>query len=298
MSSEHAAADSEFDDWGIPDEPEPVPPRPASTTRGAVIAIESGQRTRRNDQIATEEPMEIRVEEPGAEPRAIAVTMRTPGHDFELAAGFLFTEGLVTSLDQVRQVRYCTVPADQQQYNVVSVSLAAELPSVGQERNFYATSSCGVCGKASLDMIETHAGHVAAGPTVATDVILGLPAALRAAQKVFDSTGGLHAAALFNARGELQLLREDVGRHNAVDKVVGERFLGSRVPLSDSVLLVSGRTSFEIVQKAAMGGIPVVCAVSAPSSLAVDAARRFGITLIGFLRGERFNIYTSPERVV
>jgi FdhD protein len=285
------------DDWGIPDEPDPTPSRPGSTTRGAVIAIDDGQRTRRNDRLATEEPMEIRVEEPSREQRSIAVTMRTPGHDFELAVGFLFTEGLITSIDDVRGVRYCTVPADQQQFNVVSVTLTRELPSVGAERNFYATSSCGVCGKASLDMIETHASKVADGPTVATDVVLGLPDTLRAAQKVFETTGGLHGAALFSESGELLALREDVGRHNAVDKIIGERFLASDVPLSARVLLVSGRASFEIVQKAAMAGIPVICAVSAPSSLAVDAARRFGITLIGFLRGNRFNIYTGPERI-
>ncbi len=291
------SSDPLADDWGIPDEPDPTPPRPGSTTRGAVIAIDDGERTRRNDRLATEEPMEIRVEEPGLEQRSIAVTMRTPGHDFELAAGFLFTEGLLTSIDDIRDVRYCTVPADQQQFNVVSVTLTRALPSVGAERNFYATSSCGVCGKASLDMIETHAPKVADGPTVSADVVLGLPDTLRAAQKVFETTGGLHGAALFNDAGELLALREDVGRHNAVDKIIGERFLAGDVPLSGRVLLVSGRSSFEIVQKAAMAGIPMICAVSAPSSLAVDAARRFGITLIGFLRGSRFNIYTSPERI-
>ncbi len=285
------------DDWGIPDEPEPPPPRPGSSTRGAVIAIEDGARTRRNDRLATEEPMEIRVEEPGRPQRAIAVTMRTPGHDFELAVGFLFTEGLITSLEDVVTVRYCSVPSDQQQFNVVSVTLTHELPEVGPERNFYATSSCGVCGKASLDMIETNAGRVADGPTVSADTVLQLPDTLRAAQKVFDTTGGLHGAALFSETGELLSLREDVGRHNAVDKIVGERFLAGDLPLSGRVLMVSGRSSFEIVQKAAMAGVPVICAVSAPSSLAVDAARRFGITLIGFLRGSRFNIYTGPERI-
>jgi FdhD protein len=241
--------------------------------------------------------MEIRVEEPGRPQRAIAVTMRTPGHDFELAVGFLFTEGLITSLEDVVTVRYCSVPSDQQQFNVVSVTLTHELPKVGPERNFYATSSCGVCGKASLDMIETNAGRVADGPTVSADTVLQLPDTLRAAQKVFDTTGGLHGAALFSETGELLSLREDVGRHNAVDKIVGERFLAGDLPLSGRVLMVSGRSSFEIVQKAAMAGVPVICAVSAPSSLAVDAARRFGITLIGFLRGSRFNIYTGPERI-
>jgi FdhD protein len=291
------STDPVADDWGIPDEPVVAPPRPGSTTRGAVITIDEGGRTRRNDRLATEEPMEIRVEEPGKEPRNIAVTMRTPGHDFELAAGFLFTEGLISALEDVQNVRYCTVPADEQQFNVVSVGITRQLASVGPERNFYATSSCGVCGKASLDMIEVHAEKVTDGPVIASDTVLELPDRLRAAQKVFDSTGGLHGAALFTPEGELLSLREDVGRHNAVDKLVGERFLAGDTPISGRVLLVSGRASFEIVQKAAVAGIPVICAVSAPSSLAVDAARRFGITLVGFLRASRFNIYTGPERI-
>ncbi len=295
MAHQH---DSVADDWGIPDEPDPAPPRPGSSTAGAVIAIEGDSRKRRNDRLATEEPMEIRVEEPGRDQRSIAVTMRTPGNDFELAVGFLRSEGLITTLEDVRDVRYCTVPADQQQFNVVSVTLTRELPSLGPERNFYATSSCGVCGKASLDMIETHAERVADGPVLQPEVVLSLPDTLRAAQKVFESTGGLHGAALFTGDGELLSLREDVGRHNAVDKIIGERFLAGDLPLSGRVLLVSGRASFEIVQKAAMAGIPVICAVSAPSSLAVDAARRFGITLVGFLRDNRFNIYTGPERIV
>jgi FdhD protein len=189
------------------------------------------------------------------------------------------------------------VPREEQHYNVVSVAVTRALDPVGAERNFYATSSCGVCGKASLDAIEVQCAPVADGPAVTASVVTALPDRLRAAQEVFERTGGLHAAALFDRHGELLELREDVGRHNAVDKLVGAELLAGRLPLSDRIMMVSGRSSFEIIQKAATAGIPVVCAVSAPSSLAVDAARRFGITLVGFLRGTRFNVYTRPERI-
>ena len=271
--------------------------RPTSTTRTGVVTIEGGRRRRRQDRLATEEPMEIRVDEPGGVQRNVAVTMRTPGNDFDLAVGFLFTEGLLDGADQVRNVRYCAVPREEQHYNVVSVTVTRALPEFESSRNFYATSSCGICGKASLDAIETRSEPVAHGPEVSAEVLAGLPETLRRAQSVFDRTGGLHAAALFDAAGRLIASREDVGRHNAVDKVIGSELLAGRVPLSGTILLVSGRASFEIVQKAAAAGIPVICAVSAPSSLAVDAARRFGMTLIGFLRGERFNVYAHPERI-
>ena len=264
---------------------EQEPRRPASTTRARVVSFEDGASSTVRDRLATEEPMEIRVEEPGAEQRTIAVTMRTPGNDFELAVGFLFTEGLIAGADEVRTVRYCAVPREEQHYNVVSVAVTRALDPVGAERNFYATSSCGVCGKASLDAIEVQCAPVADGPVVPAEVLTALPDRLRAAQEVFDREGSLLE------------LREDVGRHNAVDKLVGAELLAGRLPLSDRILLVSGRSSFEIIQKAATAGIPIVCAVSAPSSLAVDAARRFGITLVGFLRGTRFNVYTRPERI-
>jgi FdhD protein len=270
-------------------------PRPASTTRAQVVTVEGGRRARRSDRLATEEPMEIRIEEPGADQRSVAVTMRTPGHDFELAAGFLLTEGLIAGRDDVRTVRYCAVPREEQHYNVVSVSVTRALEF--EQRSFYATSSCGVCGKASLDAIDVHFAPIGDGPMIAPVVVTSLPDALREAQTVFDRTGGLHASGLFDAEGALIMSREDVGRHNAVDKLVGAQLLEGRLPLSDSILMVSGRTSFEIIQKAATAGIPIVCAVSAPSSLAVDAARRFGVTLVGFLRGERFNIYTRAERI-
>jgi FdhD protein len=279
----------------LPDEPQAR--RPTSTTRVRVAEFDGDRRRRVDDRVATEEPMEIRVEEPGADQRTIAVTMRTPGHDFELAAGFLFTEALIGGRDDVRTVRYCAVPREEQHYNVVSVAVTRPLPELQSQRNFFATSSCGVCGKASLDMIEVQAGPIGEGPPVDVATLTSLPDELRAAQRVFDRTGGLHAAGLFDAAGRLIESREDVGRHNAVDKLIGSQLLAGSIPLSERIMMVSGRASFEILQKAAVAGIPVVCAVSAPSSLAVDAARRFGMTLIGFLRGQRFNVYTHPERI-
>jgi FdhD protein len=223
--------------------------------------------------------------------------MRTPGGDFELAVGFLFTEGLIAPSD-VRRVAYCDdVADDDQRFNVVSVALERPFDADRLRRNFYATSSCGVCGKAALDDVEVRCTPVADGPEVTVDVLRSLPDALRRSQKIFDRTGGLHAAGLFRADGTLVTAREDVGRHNAVDKVIGEMVLGGRVPLADHLLQVSGRLSFEIVQKAAVAGIPVVSAVSAPSSLAVDAAERFGMTLVGFVRGDRLNVYTGARRV-
>jgi FdhD protein len=264
-----------------------------------VQAVHDGVRSARTDTLAAEEPLEIRVQGPDGGPQhQVAVTMRTPGGDFELAVGFLFTEGLIVSGD-VRRVAYCdTLPGEDQRYNVVSVTLERPFDTERLRRNFYATSSCGVCGKAALEDVEVRCAPVAEGPEVSLAVLLGLPEALRGAQKVFDRTGGLHAAGLFRADGAPILVREDVGRHNAVDKVVGEMVLADRVPLADHVLQVSGRLSFEIVQKAAVAGIPIVSAVSAPSSLAVEAGERFGMTLVGFVRDDRMNVYSRPERVV
>jgi FdhD protein len=262
-----------------------------------IVAIRGGARSERADVLATEEPLEIRAGGPGQEARSVAVTMRTPGGDFELAVGFLFTEGLIAP-GELRRVAYCDDLEDEdQRFNVVTVTLNRPFDHDRLRRNFYATSSCGVCGKAALDDVEVRCAPVADGPQVAVDVLVELPAKLRAAQKVFDRTGGLHAAALFTAEGELISLREDVGRHNAVDKVVGERMLAGDVPLDGKVLQVSGRASFEIVQKAAVAGIPLVAAVSAPSSLAVEAAERFGMTLVGFVRDGGCNVYSRPERV-
>jgi FdhD protein len=273
-------------------------PHRRNVTRARVLAVRKGAAHELSDRLATEEPMEIRAEGPGQEPVSVAVTMRTPGADFELAVGFLFTEGLIRGRDDVRVVSYCEDLADDEQhYNVVTVGLARPFDPDLVTRNFYAGSSCGICGKASLDHVEVRCASLGPGPSVHGDVIEDLPGALRGAQKVFEETGGLHAAGLFAADGTLLSLREDVGRHNAVDKIVGEAFLAGALPLSERILLVSGRTSFEIVQKAAVAGIPVVAAVSAPSSLAVDLAERVGQTVVGFLRDGRFNVYTHPERI-
>jgi FdhD protein len=270
---------------------------PSTTTPARTLAVRGGSAAERADRVVTEEPLEIRAAGPGREPAAVAVTMRTPGHDFELAVGLLFTEGVVEGPDDVTSVRYCDVPDDEQRWNVVSVHLTRPFDPTSLQRTFPATSSCGVCGKASLEQVRTSCAGVADGPAVDVATILELPERLRSAQRVFDRTGGLHAAGLFDPSGALLRLREDVGRHNAVDAVVGRSVLDRETPLDDRVLMVSGRVSFEIVQKAAMAGIPVLCAVSAPSSLAVDAARELGMTLIGFVRGDGFNVYSAPERV-
>ena len=227
--------------------------------------------------------------------------MRTPGDDFDLAVGFLVGEGVITSADDVREIRYCAGAVDGvNTYNVVDVvGPDAVLPAT-LERNFYTTSSCGVCGKASLEAVRTQSVWDVAGDpiTVGTETLSQLPDKLRAAQKVFDSTGGLHAAGLFTGEGSLLAVREDVGRHNAVDKVVGDAYRNARLPLRGSVLMVSGRASFELVQKAVMAGIPILAAVSAPSSLAVELAEESGLTLIGFLRGDSMNVYTGTHRII
>ncbi len=235
--------------------------------------------------------------------QSLAVTMRTPGHDFELAVGFLFSEGLLHSVQEVARLSYCTDPGldEAQQYNIVNVWLRPGV-SVDLEttaRHFYAASSCGLCGKGSIDAIRVAGCRPLAdgGPRLAPETILGLPEAMRSAQSLFERTGGIHAAALFEGDGRLLSLREDVGRHNAVDKLLGEAFLQSRLPLCEHVLLVSGRTSFEIMQKAAMAGIRFVVSVSAPSSLAVELAHEFNMTLVGFLRGRRFNVYAGEDRI-
>ena len=269
-----------------------------NVTPTRVIAVHDGVRSERPDTLATEEPMEIRVGGPGEEAVQVAVTMRTPGADYELAVGFLFTEGLIAPGD-VSRVAYCDdLGGEEQRYNVVTVTLGQAFEHERLHRNFFATSSCGICGKAALDDVEVRCAPVAPGPQVPASVLVALPDLLRGKQRVFDRTGGLHAAGLFTPGGELVSLREDVGRHNAVDKVIGEQVLGGRVPLPGHVLQVSGRASFEIVQKAAVAGIPIVAAVSAPSSLAVEAGKRFGMTIVGFVRDGRLNVYTHPERVV
>ena len=269
------------------------------TVRHPVVRIGPAGRRSRPDSLAVEEPMELRV---GGSP--LSVTMRTPGHDVELAHGFLLTEGVITSVVDIATARYCDSFDDdgRNTYNVLDVALAPGVaaPSVGVERNFYTTSSCGVCGKASLDAVRTSTAFRvdADGVRVPAEVLTSMPGKLRAAQRVFDATGGLHAAGLFTAEGDLVCLREDVGRHNAVDKVIGHALQAGLLPLRESVLLVSGRASFELVQKALMAGIPMLAAVSAPSSLAVDLADEHGMTLVGFLRGASMNVYAGTERLL
>jgi FdhD protein len=275
--------------------------RRGSKTRVRVRVVEDGHVRTRPDVLATEEPMEIRLIA-GGQRQTVAVTMRTPGADFELAAGFLYGEGIVSSPEEIKKISYCVDPDvdAEQQYNIVNVELRGgrEYDLRPLERHFYTTSACGVCGKASLEQLELRGCPVIPpGPEMAAEKIYALPEKLREAQGLFEATGGLHAAALFDAEGELVALREDVGRHNATDKLLGWAFLEGRLPLRDHAVMVSGRSSFEILQKCLTAGVPIVCAISAPSSLAVDVARRFNITLVGFLRGNRFNVYSAPERV-
>jgi FdhD protein len=283
--------------------------RRGSTSRQRIERItvtgDGAARRTRDDQLAVEEPLEIRIipaedaDRPADEvAHRVSVTMRTPGADFELAAGFLFGEGLIGGAEAITSIRYCT--NDEQQYNVVNVRLASGAPfdPAALSRNFYATSSCGVCGKASIQAVM---GPVCARIDSALEVdpavLVTLPAKLREAQRVFERTGGLHAAAQFTADGEMVRIREDVGRHNAMDKLVGSALLAGEVPLAESIVLVSGRTSFELVQKAARAGVPVLAGVSAPSSLAVELAEQAGMTLAGFVRDPGFNVYAGGARI-
>jgi FdhD protein len=268
-----------------------------------VERLEPGTREVLRDRVAVEEPMEVRVEtvlEGRASTRSVSVTMRTPGHDFELAAGFLFSERILGRRKDIREITYCQT-GELQEYNVVTVRFREGLvldPDL-INRNFYTTSSCGVCGKGSLEAVQVRGCQVIPDGTLSVEarILPRLPELLLEGQKGFRRTGGLHAAGLFDSLGEMEALREDVGRHNAVDKIVGHALLEERVPLGDRILVVSGRTSFEILQKAVAAGIPVVVAVGAPSTLAVELARKFNVTLIGFARGQRFNLYAGGARV-
>ena len=281
-------------------------------------SAEGSSVTQRPETLVVEEPLEIRLNG-----TPLTVTMRTPGSDVELAQGFLLTEGVIAGRDDVLTVRYCrgegqdvrttkpgrgTTPGEEPDsqdglntYNVLDVTLApgVPMPDVDVRRNFYTTSSCGICGKASLDAVATISRHCPGDdPTVVpAETLTAMPGQLRAAQKVFASTGGLHGAALFTADGTLLVVREDIGRHNAVDKVLGWAVEQNRIPLSGTVLLVSGRASFELAQKTVMAGVPIMAAVSAPSSLAVDLASQSGVTLVAFLRGDSMNIYSRPDRI-
>jgi FdhD protein len=268
------------------------------TARRSIVRIDTtdGTVVRRPDTLAAEEPLEIRVGK-----RPLAVTMRTPGHDLELTIGFLLTEGIIRAASDVRTAQLCAGDNAPNTYNVVDVVLADGVPApeVDPTRNFYTTSSCGVCGKASIDAVRTKSVFPVADDTVtvAATTLAALPDALKVAQRTFATTGGLHAAGLFTAAGELRVVREDIGRHNAVDKVIGWAMREAHPPLTGHILLVSGRASFELTQKASMAGIPILAAVSAPSSLAVELADEVGITVVGFLRGTTMNVYTKPERI-
>jgi FdhD protein len=250
------------------------------------------------DLLAVEEPLEIRLGD-----KSVSITMRTPGHDFDLAAGFMFTEGILQDAAQIREIRWShnTNGNLRQVGNSVTVELnpGVEIDLDRLERHFYTTSSCGVCGKASIEAIEMQGCPVLPrnAPLVESSVVHSLSETLRRAQPVFERTGGLHAAGLFSPDGTLQLLREDVGRHNAVDKLIGAEMLAGHTPLGNHLLFVSSRASFELVQKALMGGIPILAAVGAPSSLAVETAQRFNLTLLGFVRDSRFNIYSGASRI-
>ncbi len=274
--------------------------RPGLTVAANVLVIDGDERREVVDDLATEEPLEIRIVANG-QTRTAAVTMRTPGNDFELAAGFLYTEGIITSRNEIAGISYC-IDRDvdpEQRYNIVNVALSGtqERPLDRLERHFTMTSACGVCGKASIDALQTRAERIDDSLSVDVSLIGDLPQKMRDAQRVFASTGGLHASALFDREGRLLILREDVGRHNALDKIVGWALLDGRLPLHSCILLVSGRASYELLQKGIVARIPIVCAVSAPSSLAVELATQFGVTLLGFVRGRRANVYAGRERI-
>lgn len=267
-------------------------------TRATVTAVHGAEVRTRGDRLAGEEPMAIRACGPGQTPVEVAITMRTPGSEAELALGFLHSEGLLRDRNEVEAVELGDAGSIAQPDDEVLVRFRRPFDAAAvADRHFVASASCGICGKAAIDDVHVRAAPLPDGPVVAPEVLWSLPGRLRAAQDVFEATGGLHAAGLFEADGTLVAVREDVGRHNALDKLIGSRLLAAELPLHGRIVLVSGRASFELVQKAAVAGAPVLAAVSAPSDLAVDAAQRLGLTLLGFLRGDGFNIYSRPDRV-
>ncbi|QYO65874.1 formate dehydrogenase accessory sulfurtransferase FdhD [Leptolyngbya sp. 7M] len=274
------------------------------------MAVRSADGREFRDKVAVEEPLEIRLGLPDGTHKAVSITMRTPGEDAELAAGFLFTEGIIKSPEQIKQIRHCGLKIGKVKgaldrvaslnSNTIRVDLSdnASVDLKKLERHFYTTSSCGVCGKSSIDALRSDAKPIDNnGLEIAGEVVNSLPDELRKAQSAFERTGGLHASALFDASGEIDIIREDVGRHNALDKVIGKKFLDGELPQNNAVLLVSGRASFELVQKGLMAGIPIMAAVGAPSSLAVELAKEYGMTLVGFVRDGRFNIYSGDARI-
>ena len=264
------------------------------------VVRKDGSLASKPDVLVTEEPLEIRAESPSQEAQPIAVTMRTPGHDFELAVGFLFTEGMIKQSDDVRSVRYCQLPdSAEQQFNVVTVSLNAPFDEALSRRGMVTSASCGICGTTSIEQLAqmTNRLDLSSGPVMTAQMLTSLPEIIRKAQPTFDRTGGLHAAGLVDAHGVAFCVREDIGRHNAVDKVIGKAVLDGKLPIANHVLVVSGRLSFEIIQKAAMAGIAFIAAVGAPSNLAVQTAEDLGITLVGFVRDGTANIYTHKHRI-
>jgi FdhD protein len=272
----------------------------SSVSHVEVVKFEDNKSSKKNDLLASEEPLEIRLgfgSENNRQQRSLSVTMRTPGHDFELVVGFLFTEGIIQSYDQIETIKYCEDGGKQEQKeNIVRVELksAVEIDFEKLQRHFYTSSSCGVCGKSSIESVTVDCKLISSDLKVSPTIISSLPDKLRKAQQVFEYTGGLHASGLFDSSGELILLREDVGRHNALDKLIGACLGQHKIPLSDSILLVSGRTSFELVQKAAIAGIPILAAVGAPSSLAVELARNVNMTLLGFVRENKPTAPNEP----
>ena len=264
------------------------------------VVRKDGSFASKPDVLVTEEPLEIRAESPTQQVQPIAVTMRTPGHDFELAVGFLFTEGIIKQSDDVRTVRYCQLPdSAEQQFNVVTVSLTSQFDEALSRRGMVTSASCGICGTTSIEQLSQMTSRVdlSTGPVMTAQMLTSLPDIIRKAQPTFDRTGGLHAAGLVDASGEAYCVREDIGRHNAVDKVIGKAVLDGKVPISNHALVVSGRLSFEIIQKAAMAGIAFIAAVGAPSSLSVETAEDLGITIVGFVRDGTANIYTHAHRI-
>jgi FdhD protein len=268
--------------------------------RSKVLVLENGKITPKIDEIATEEPLEIRL---NSHRKAIAITMRTPGNDFDLAIGFLYTEGIIKAKEDIVKVSYCLDRKleQKQRYNLVNIELKPDLEInlTALERHFFTNSSCGICGKASIDILRLRGySTINNNEKIDPEIIYKLPEILRRSQGIFTSTGGLHAAGLFNLQGNLIKLREDVGRHNALDKLIGSSLLADELPFNKNIIMVSGRTSFEIVQKCLTVKVPILCAISAPSSLAVSLAKEFNLTLIGFLRGEKFNLYSGFQRLI